>query len=71
MTLESRWSNSPYRVGSVQRILCVGTIFPSLISGKKSIDRVTSKNVIAEITIVGIIKSNRYYLPFHLDSKSK
>ena len=27
MTLKSRWSNSPYRVESVQRILCVGTIF--------------------------------------------
>lgn len=26
MTLKSRWSNSPYRVESVQRILCVGTI---------------------------------------------
>lgn len=27
MTLKSRWSNSPYKVKSVQRILYVGTIF--------------------------------------------
>ena len=32
MTLEGRWSNSPYRVWSVQRILCVGTIFQILYS---------------------------------------
>lgn len=36
MTLKSRWSNSPYRVESVQRILCVGTIVSVLEDLNKS-----------------------------------
>ena len=41
-------------------------IFPTLTVGKNKIDRVISRNVVTDITMVGIINANAcYYPPFY------